>query len=44
MQQGGLIKKEVGERLIYFSGDGISFFKGCHIGMTSQLKKNIFLT
>jgi hypothetical protein len=29
----------VGERFVCFSGDKVSFFQGCHIGMTFQLKE-----
>jgi hypothetical protein len=34
MQQGRLIRKEVGERLIFFCVYGTFLFKGCCIGAT----------
>ena len=35
---GGIIKKELSERLVCFGVDGDSIFQGCNTGITIQLK------
>jgi hypothetical protein len=39
MLQGGLTKKEVGEKIICFGVDGASLFQGCYIKMIFQIKE-----
>jgi hypothetical protein len=39
MQQGRLIREELGEKLICFSGNGNYLFQVCYIEVTSKIKE-----